>query len=288
MLVKSVLIEKIEIKMKIDILSDLHFDNYFYNKYSKDDVIKFYSQIIDFKNCGDVLVIAGDLGHNNHQNIKILKILKEFYKNIVCVLGNHDYYLVNKENKSLFKGSFERVSNMRELINKEDNIYCLNGDIIEIDSVKFGGCDGWYNDGYLQVNYPDEFFPKYSTNIMWQNSTPDYKNILEIENFDDIFEIEKPKIERVYKECDVMITHINPSAKKEYLNAKYQNNQSSTFFCFDGEDYLKNGSMKYWIFGHNHDVIEYKEHNVKCICNPLGYFNESGNGSWVKIKQIEV
>ena len=40
--------------MKIDILSDLHFDNYFYNKYSKDDVIKFYSQIIDFKNSGDV------------------------------------------------------------------------------------------------------------------------------------------------------------------------------------------------------------------------------------------
>ena len=274
--------------MKIDILSDLHFDNYFYNKYSKDDVINFYSQIIDFNNCGDVLVIAGDLGHNNHQNIKILKILKEFYKNIVCVLGNHDYYLNGKENKSLFKGSFERVSNMRELINKEDNIYCLNGDIIEIDSVKFGGCDGWYNDGYLQVNYPDEFFPKYSTNIMWQNSTPDYKNILEIENFDDFYEIEKPKIERVYKECDVMITHINPSAKKEYLNPKYQNNQSSTFFCFDGEDYLKNGSMKYWIFGHNHDVIEYKEHNVKCICNPLGYFNESGNGSWVKIKQIEV
>ena len=274
--------------MKIDILSDLHFDNYFYNKYSKDDVINFYSQIIDFNNCGDVLVIAGDLGHNNHQNIKILKILKEFYKNIVCVLGNHDYYLNGKENKSLFKGSFERVSNMRELINKEDNIYCLNGDIIEIDSVKFGGCDGWYNDGYLQVNYPDEFFPKYSTNIMWQNSTPDYKNILEIENFDDFYEIEKPKIERVYKECDVMITHINPSAKKEYLNAKYQNNQSSTFFCFDGEDYLKNGSMKYWIFGHNHDVIEYKEHNVKCICNPLGYYNESGNGQWIKIKQIGI
>ena len=177
---------------------------------------------------------------------------------------------------------------MRELINKEDNIYCLNGDIIEIDSVKFGGCDGWYNDGYLQVNNPDEFFPKYSTNIMWQNHLPDYKNILEIENFDDFYEMEKPKIEKVYKDCDVMITHINPSVKDENMNSKYKNNLSNTFFCFDGEEYLKNGSMKYWIFGHNHDVIEYKEHNVKCICNPLGYFNESGNGSWVKIKQIEV
>ena len=54
MLVKSVLIEKIEIKMKIDILSDLPFDNYFYNRCSKDDVINFYSQIIDFNNCADV------------------------------------------------------------------------------------------------------------------------------------------------------------------------------------------------------------------------------------------
>ena len=35
MLVKSVLIEKIEIKMKIDILSDLHFDNYFYKNIKK-------------------------------------------------------------------------------------------------------------------------------------------------------------------------------------------------------------------------------------------------------------
>ncbi len=46
--------------------------------------------------------------------------------------------------------------------------------------------------------------------------------------------------------------------------------------------------MKYWIFGHNHDIIEYKEYNVTCICNPLGYYNESGNGQWIKIKQIEI
>ena len=89
--------------MKIDILSDVHFDNYFYGKYTNDDVIKFYSQIIDFNNCGDVLVIAGDIGHNNSQNIKILKLLKQYYKNIICVLGNHDFYLLGKENKSLFK-----------------------------------------------------------------------------------------------------------------------------------------------------------------------------------------
>ena len=275
-------------RLKVDILSDTHFDNYFYGKYTNDDVIKFYSQIIDFNNCGDVLVIAGDLGHNNSQNIKILKILKQYYKNIICVLGNHDYYLMGKENKSLFKDSFERVENMRELINNQDGMYCLNGDIVWIDDVAFGGADSWYDDGFLKVNYPNEDFPKKSTNQMWINCTPDSKFIVGAENFDDIFQIEKPKIENVFKKCDVMITHINPSAKRNNINIKFQNNPSSTFFCFDGEKYLQNGNMKYWIFGHTHEELEYEEHNVKCVCNPLGYFNESGNGKWVKIKQIEV
>lgn len=274
--------------MKIDILSDVHFDNYFYNKYKSDDVIKFYSQIIDFNNPGDVLVIAGDLGHDNEQNIKILKILKEYYKNIICVLGNHDYYLMGKTNKKLFSNSFERVENMRNLINSKDGMYCLNGNIIEIDGVKFGGADSWYDDGYLKVNYPNEEFSIKSTNQMWFNCTPDSKFIVGIENFNDIFEIEKPKIESIYKDCDVMITHINPSAKNENVNVRFQNNPSNTFFTFDGEKYLKNGNMKYWIFGHTHEELEYQEYNVKCICNPLGYSNESGNGSWVKIKQIEV
>ena len=274
--------------MKIDILSDLHFDNYFYGKYTNDDVIKFYSQIIDLNNIGDVLIIAGDLGHDNEQNIKILKILKEYYNYIICVLGNHDYYLMGKTNKKLFKNSFERVKNMRELINSKDGMYCLNGNIVEIDGVKFGGCDGWYNDGFLKVNYPNEEFPIKSTNQMWANCTPDAKFIFGVENFDDIFKVEKEKIEAVYKECDVMITHINPSAKKDNINIVFQNNPSSTFFCFDGEEYLKNGNMKYWIFGHTHEELEYMEHNVQCICNPLGYFNESGNGKWVKIKNIKL
>ena len=274
--------------MKIDILSDVHFDNYFYGKYKNDDVIKFYSQIIDFNNCGDVLVIAGDIGHNNSQNIKILKLLKKYYKNIICVLGNHDYYLLGKENKSLFKNSFERVENMRELINSEVGMYCLDGFIVEIDGVKFGGADGWYNDGYFAKQYPTESFTKKSTNVMWKNIMNDAEFIYGVENFDDIFQIERPKIEKVFDKCDVMITHINPSAKNEHINIRYQNNPTNVFFCFDGEKYLKNGNMKYWIFGHTHEELEYIEHNVKCICNPLGYFNESGNGSWVKIRQIEV
>ena len=85
-----------------------------------------------------------------------------------------------------------------------------------------------------------------------------------------------------------MITHVNPSCSEEHINEKYHNNPTNTFFTFYGSKYYNNGTMKYWIFGHNHNVIEYEEFNVKCICNPLGYHKESGNGQWTKIKQIEV
>ena len=39
---------------------------------------------------------------------------------------------------------------------------------------------------------------------------------------------------------------------------------------------------------HLANEFEYKEHNVTCICNPVGYHNESGNGKWIEIKQIEI
>ncbi len=279
--------------MKIDILSDLHIDFYFSPKLKiKDEQIKkLYDSIIkkDNREIGDVLIVPGDIGHYNHQNIKVLKYFKEhYYKYIICILGNHDYYLVGKDSKLQFKDSFERAQQMRLKINREDNLYCLDGNIIEIEGIKFGGCDSWYNDGYLKRKYPNEDFPVKSTNQMWHNCINDSKFIFGIENFNDIFEIEKPKIEAVYKNCDVMITHINPSCKDENISEKYQNNQTNTFFTFEGEEYLKNGSMKYWIFGHTHKELEYEEHNVKCICSPFGYPNESGFGVWVNIRQIEV
>jgi len=46
--------------------------------------------------------------------------------------------------------------------------------------------------------------------------------------------------------------------------------------------------MKYWVFGHTHDAIEYEMENVKFLCNPLGYPNESQYGDNIKMKSFEV
>ncbi len=281
--------------MKVDILSDPHIDIYFNPKMSlkKDTVKSIFDSIIlsnGTREVGEVLIIAGDIGHYNTQNIELLKIFKsEYYKYIICVLGNHDYYLIDEKIKEQYSSnSFNRADELKKLINDEENIYCLDGDVVQIDGIKFGGAMGWYNNAYN-----DEYFhqsSKESINDIWKNSSNDSKLIYskDIKYFEDIYKIEKPKLEAIYQKCDVMITHINPSYKHQHINSAYHNTKENAFFTFNGDQLLKDGSMKYWVFGHNHDEIEYDLHGVKCICNPMGYPNESQYGDWVWMKSFEI
>jgi len=283
--------------MFIDILSDLHLDFYFSADTTTEiDAVKSIFDPIFFDNrkrdTGDVLVIAGDIGHYNHQNIEVLKIFKqEYYKYIVCVLGNHDYYLINDTQKKKYKSnSFNRVKEMRELINSEENMYCLDGTLVEIEGVVFGGFDSWYSGSYMINKYPQRplDYSRFSIDSIWKSFNNDSRYIYGVEYFDDIYNIELPKIENIYKKCDVFISHVNPSCKDEHISKSFRNQDSNTFFTFNGEKYMILGSMKYWIFGHSHYEIKYDQHGVRCVCNPFGYPFESSYGDDVWIRSIEV
>lgn len=276
--------------MKVDILSDLHLDFYFKQELTtRENIISFFEPIITdngSREIGEVLIVAGDIGHYNTQNIEVLKTLqKEFYKHIICVLGNHDYYLINKDSKHIFdNNSFKRVENMRNLINQEDNLYCLDGDVIEIEGVQFGGADSWYDGSHIH-----KYFAKFDNNhinLLWNANINDSKLIKGITRFDDIAKLEREKLKKVYQKCDVMITHVNPSFDEEHIDKKYHNSPINTFFTFDGSELIKNGSMKYWIFGHTHDAIKYEIENVKFLCNPLGYPYESDYGENICMKSF--
>ena len=247
--------------MKIDYLSDLHLNYYFNHRepIEPKQVKDLFNKIFLKNNItpGEVLVVAGDIGHFNIQNIEVLKIFKkEYYKHIVCVLGNHDYYLNNKDEQERHsKDSFQRVAEMRNLINAEENMYCLNGTVVEIEGIKFGGADSSYSNAYIKEYFPLADHPK-ANNEMWKRCMPDYKGMFGVNQYNLIYKLELPKIEAVYKECDVMVTHVHPSFLHRHMSPAFKNQQSNMFFSFDGHKFLREGTMKYWIFGHTHDGIE--------------------------------
>jgi DNA repair exonuclease SbcCD nuclease subunit len=276
--------------MIIDILSDIHVDVYFKidEEITEEKFKALYHWLLtthNTRNClGDVLVIAGDLGHYNSQIITVLKLLREhYYKHIVCVLGNHDYFVSDfiEENRKFDNSGFARAKELISNINALDGVYCLDGDVIEIDGIKFGGAMGWYNTAYAKTYCPNMNSSK--TEELWKTDMPDFKGIPEIENIHDLYAIEKPKIENVYNKCDIMITHINPSFKAEYSGPNFKGAPTNTFYSFNGHDYLKEGSMKYWLYGHTHDKMEYTMHDVNVICNPMGYYTNNRIIKTIKI-----
>ncbi len=281
--------------MKIDILSDLHIDFYFRKKPAEDQIRTLYESILGNHNgysTGDMLIVAGDIGHYNKQNIQALKRIKDVfgYQHIICVLGNHDYYLIDHASRANYgQNSLERVQRMRELINKEEGMYCLDGNIIEINGVKFGGCDSWYDGEYIRRHFwkKDEEYMKGYVSLLWRRSMADADYIYGME-WQAYAKHQKQKLESIYQKADVMITHINPSIEKVHTNEKYRNEDTTGYFTFDGSHFLKEGSMQYWIFGHTHDRMEYEAHGVKCLCNPMGYPNESLNGQSIQPMQIEI
>lgn len=273
----------------VSVLSDLHLDFHFRSfQQTKEEVKKFFDPIFIPVISGvriapaDVLIIAGDIGHYNSDNKKIIEFLRELYfKNIICVLGNHDYFLVNRIQQDDYDGdSFNRIEEMREMLNSIDGVYCLNGDVVEINGVRFGGADGWYDGQYMLHNLNPHFiYAMHHVRENWRYTMNDAKLIRKsgryIENFDDIWKIEKPKIEAVYKMCDVIITHVSPSIKPEHIpEGHYRKDKGTAFFCFNGEEYVKTTSAKAWIYGHTHIPNSYKWHGVHMLANQLGYPGE--------------
>ena len=263
--------------MKVDYISDLHVDFYFEKEEITIEEFKATKLYEIFKDKeGEVLVIAGDIGHYNKQNLFILKAIKEFfnYKKIFFVLGNHDYYLLNNLMIEKYNSnSINRINDMKNLCDEEKDIHLLTGNIIEYKGIKFGGTGMWYDGVYLQrLNLR---MTKEKVNEIWEDKMRDAGSIYGIQNYKTLFQIEIENLRNCYEKSDILITHVNPSINPSHTHRKYILNELNGFYSFDGDYYLENTKAKYWIFGHTHKNIEYDVYNTKVICNPLGYPHEN-------------
>lgn len=297
--------------MKVDFISDLHTD--FYVREANPQTPKFQKQIKDMINLmkpnnHDVLIIAGDLGHYNQQDKALLQELRHYYNRIILVRGNHDMYLVssNLQKKYLYD-SKNRYLEMRMWCKEQDGIHYLDGDIICINGITFGGVGmSWDKTYYDYLNRSDghiasngeikEFFnntmndaklifggkPNYdvstSYGCKYLQSSFDYKSY---------FESEKKKLEQImdYDDVDIMVSHYTPVIPENYEKTTYGLSSSSTFYMFDGYKDVERISPKYWIFGHMHAEYDFKYKDTRFLCNAFGY---PGEGLPTKIKTIEI
>ncbi|GGF84440.1 hypothetical protein GCM10010912_32040 [Paenibacillus albidus] len=97
---------------QFDLISDVHLDFWVDNSGNQLKLSKRLDQFVaglvpEFP--AETLIIAGDLGHYNKQNLMLLTKLKTYYSRILLVAGNHDDYLITKPLKNKYKQSERTV-----------------------------------------------------------------------------------------------------------------------------------------------------------------------------------
>jgi len=271
--------------MKIDILSDIHCDHWVKQNQNINKFKRFIE--LQIKPKSDYIIIAGDLAHSMDNGIKFIKALKEYYKRIIMVFGNHDYYMTEKEFKK-YPSYKEKIADYKSKL----DIDILDGDLIEIEGIKIFGCGMWYDFSYLNTYWANTFPNEHFKGKLWSDTMNDSNWIKELKgnthtesynNVMNLFYNEISKFDK-YSNADIIVTHVSPVNIPSLMIERYRNDPVSSFFCYNGIDQVKNCIAKYWIFGHTHVELEYELFNTKMICNPLGYPHEKHN----KIKTIEI
>lgn len=286
--------------LKIDYISDLHLD--FYIKSKNPDDKKAKLGIIEFIGFilnralppGDVLIIAGDLGHYNSQIRLLLIELKKIYKHVIVTFGNHDLYMISNNIMKKYKGKSENRLIELEEICRELDVHYLNGQVIEIDGVRIGGTGSWYDlktseDLVLWNKIMNDSNLIYKGNERPSNGMYSMYNSRVSSNWDPIkfWEQEREKLERVAKEkCHVFVTHVALNyAPDEIMHPEYVGDKSNLFYYTNNLDILKESGCKVHIHGHTHQKFEYEVDGIRVYCNPLGY---AGENPFCMIQQLEI
>jgi predicted phosphodiesterase len=270
-----------------DLISDIHLDFWVtpgWNPFKQKKSLEEFIQKILPPQPSAVLVIAGDIGHYNKQNYKLLKALKEHYTYILLVAGNHDYYMLSPSIRYKYGfNSMNRLDEMKKMIKYLPNVLFLDGDVVTIDGTHYGGCGMWYDFQYgiqiLNSNYPEiyEHWKSVSNDAKLTRGKP--------RDTTQMFYEEKRKLARILPYSDVVITHFSPDWSRSPQVGKLS--KATSFYYFDGAPFFPSISKKIWCFGHMHRRMDYVNHDCRFINASLGYPQEN-DGQPERAVQIRI
>ncbi len=210
------------------------------------------------------LVVAGDISPMvwDVKYRHTLHFLKSLYKNVVAVMGNHEFY----------HSSLQVATDRFRAACHHTGVVGLCRDAAVVNGVQFVGTTLWsHPKATLQSRYcmNDR---KYCPDLSLQKVRELHREDVEWLRDQDL-------------EHSVVVTHHLPSY--ELANEMYSGEQFvelQSYFYSDQTDLLSRARM--WICGHTHMPVESVVSGCYCVCNPLGYANERSDGPATRMYQL--
>ena len=266
-----------------DLISDIHLDFWVKpdsNLRKMEKKIDLFVDSLIPSSPRNVLVIAGDLGHYNNQNVIMLRSLMRYYESIVIVRGNHDLYLVSGKQSKKYKWLSEnRWREMKDFAKHMPGLFVLEGDTITLDGITFGGTGMWYDFSYGMIEHGKT---REELDQIWREEMRDRKFIKKQPDFAK----EELRFDRIIDKSDVIVTHVGGDWSQLSLNSGYvRGDLTTSFYFFDGSNWFDRLGGKTWCFGHVHDHYDYIRNDCRFINNAKGYPHDNP-GSKIKMVMI--
>jgi len=230
--------------MRIQIVSDLHIENYA-------DYNWLIEEIIATKNKykSDILAIAGDVG-NYPKNLELIEKFGKYFSQVIFVWGNHDYY--NNRGKLILE--------TEKRFAKSDNIHWLQQNRIEIDGQGFIGATCWF-----PKRKDDQKYAHMMANKIYSES----------EGMSWIYSqhrLAKKFFKENMKDGDIVLTHHMPTYR--CVSPKFSGSPLNRFFVSSMTKEIKKAKPSLWICGHTHDKFSVEQFETAIVANPFGYPSE--------------
>lgn len=204
----------------------------------------------------DILILAGDIGslYKVDQIYNFINDLSEYFKYILYVPGNHEYYMINNYssvNMNMLK------NRLKQLSLKINNLIILDKNSVIIDDVCIAGCTLWSN--------PECTIPKFIVKIKGIN-TDIYKKYHQ-DDLNYINNMVKYCEEKKYKL--IMVTHYPPTYK--VLSNTKKSQKFISLYVNNMDNILDEKKVNTWICGHVHSNFDFiSENNCRIVSNQKG------------------
>jgi len=252
--------------MKLHILSDVH--NEFLRNGKVPPSHPWKAEIPETD--ADVIILAGDIDVGLEGIEWIIEESERLDKEIVYVLGNHEFY--RHEYYSLKEEIAAKA--------KDANIHFLDCGILELENVRILGFTLW-TDYLADKSTPQDLAMFYAGKSLADHqliqikSSGNYKRF-KPEDALQLHQVEKHWLEEQLKKPfagkTVVVSHHAPHPV--CIHPDYPNSPIGTAFYSDLEDLIVNYDIDLWIYGHTHSNLDAVVYDTRIISNQAGYPGE--------------
>lgn len=251
--------------MKVQFASDLHLefaDNW---QYLKNNPLKV---------TGDILVLAGDIGYlgdDYYNKHPFWDWASENYKEVICCLGNHEFY------------KYFDIATLEDGYSLEirQNVHCYNNAVVRIENTDFIISTLWSEIPLKEAYYTEQVISDFhrilynSELLTFANFNHEHKRCLKF------IQSAVAKSQAKYK---IVVTHHVPSFLLQC--PKFANSLANGAFMVELQDYIEHSGIDFWIYGHSHYNIDKVIGKTACLSNQLGYVHHNEHKSFDHGKHI--